>query len=131
MEKYLFFSTGADGDATAEQAMYPASRFLGVEPLSATTTGIYFESAINDTDNDASAMAGDLITVTHADTHATAGSYHRSKLIAREISRAINARYAHTDGFITVMDKDNGVYLGEIDKIKADTSFGLAITLDT
>ena len=128
MEKYLFFSTGADGNATEEQALYPASRFMGVEPQTATTSRIYFKSALNDVDGGGS--GADVIEVTHADTHATAGSYHRSKLIAREISIAINARYAHTDGFITVMDKDNGVYLGEIDKIKADASFGLTITLD-
>ena len=129
MEKYLFFSTGAEGDATQEQAMYPASRFMGVEPQTATTSRIYFKSALNNVDGGGG--GGDIIEVTHADTHATAGSYHRSKLIAKEISRAINARYAHTDGFITVIDKDNGVYLGEIDTIKGDASFGIAITLDT
>jgi len=109
--------------------MYPASRFMGVEPQTATTSRIYFKSAINNVDGGGG--VGDIIEVTHADTHATAGSYHRSKLIAKEISRAINARYAHTDGFITVIDKDNGIYLGEIDTIKEDASFGIAITLDT
>ena len=39
MEKYLYFGSASGADATGEAGMYPASRFLGVEPLTATTTG--------------------------------------------------------------------------------------------
>ena len=128
MEKYLYFGSASGADATGEAGMYPASRFLGVEPLTATTTGVYFSSPMNNVDGGGG--AGDLITITHADTHATAGSYHRSKLIAKEIARAINAG-PHSDGFVTIIDMMSGVHFGEIDTIKTDASFGVAITLDT
>ena len=128
MEKYLYFGTASGADATQEAGMYPASRFCGVEPLTATTTGVYFKGIMNDVDG--GGEDGDLITITHADTHATAGSYHRSKLIAKEIARAINAG-PHSDGFVTIIDMMSGVHFGEIDTIKGDASFGLAITLDT
>ena len=127
MEKYLYFGSASGADATGEAGMYPASRFMGVEPQTATTTRIYFESPIND--NHATSVVGDIIEVTHADTHATAGSYHRSKLIAKEIARAINAG-PHSDGFVTIIDMMSGVHFGEIDTIKNDASFGVAITLD-
>ena len=80
MEHYLYFAEGGGADATTEAVCYAASRFVGVEPITATTTGIYFESPMGDVDGGGG--AGDLITVTHADTHATASSYHRAKLIA-------------------------------------------------
>jgi len=128
MEKYLYFAEGGGADATTEAALYPASRFLGVEPHDATNTYIYFDSAVGDVDGGGG--VGDIIKITHADTHATAGSYHRAKLIARSIAEAINSG-PHVSGVVTIADADNGVYYGDIDTIKGDASFGVVVTLDS
>ena len=50
MEHYLYFAEGGGADASTEAICYPASKFVGVEPITATTTGIYFESAVGDVD---------------------------------------------------------------------------------
>ena len=129
MENYLYFGTGAGANATVEAALYPVSKFIGVEPASATTTRIFFESKLNDVD--AGGGVGDFVEVTHADTHATAGSYHRCKLIAKAMAQAVNAG-PHADGkAISVIDADNGVYFGDITGIIADASFGITITMDS
>jgi len=128
MENYLYFGTGGDADATLEAAMYPASRFIGVEPQTATTTRIFFQSKKNDVDG--SGGVGDFVEVTHADTHATAGSYHRCKIIAQAMAEAVNVG-PHADGkAISVIDADNGVYFGGIAGIITDASFGITITMD-
>ena len=129
MEHYLYFAEGGGADATTEAVCYAASRFVGVDPISATTTGIYFESPLNDVDGGGG--AGDLITVTHADTHATADSYHRSKLIAEAMVEVIG-KGPNSDGLMTsVIDVDNSIYFGQIATIKDDASFGIAVTLDS
>ena len=130
MEHYLYFAEGGGADATTEAVCYPASRFVGVEPISATTTGIYFESPVGDVDGGGG--AGDLITVTHADTHDTAGSYHRAKLIAEAMAEAVNRTGPSVEGKMTsIIDADNDVYFGEIATIVNDASFGIAVTLDS
>ena len=129
MENYLYFGTGAGANATVEAALYPASKFIGVEPASATTTRIFFESKVNDVDGGGG--VGDYVEVTHADTHATAGSYHRCKLIAKAMALAVNAG-PHAGGkAISVIDADNGVYFGDIAGIVTDASFGITITMDS
>ena len=128
MEKMLYFAEGGGADATTEAAMYPASRFLGVEPHDATNTYIYFDSPLGDVDGGGG--VGDIVKITHADTHATAGSYHRSKLIARSIAEAINSG-PHNDGFVVIADADNGVYYGDIATISSDSGFAVAVTLDS
>ena len=125
---YLYFSEGGGADATTEAAMYPVSRFLGVEPQTATTTRIYFESPINDVDGGGG--AGDYIEVTHADTHAVAAG-HRFRVIAQAMAEAANAG-PHADGkSIAIIDVDNGVYFGGIKDIIGDASFGITINLDS
>jgi len=127
MEHYLYFGEGAGADAAGDAVMYPASRFRSVEPISATTTGIWFRSGIGHSN----AAGGDLITVTHADTHDTAGSYHRAKLIAEAMCDLVNAG-PHKKGTVTtVIDMDTNAHYTPIDKIKGDASFGIAITLDS
>ena len=128
MEKMLYFAEGGGADATTEAAMYPASRFLGVEPHDATNTYIYFDSPMGDVDGGGG--VGDIVKITHADSHATAGSYHRSKLIARSIAEAINSG-PHNDGFVVIADADNGVYYGDIATISSDSGFAVAVTLDS
>ena len=129
MEHYLYFAEGGGADATTEAVCYAASKFVGVEPMTATTTRIYFESPVGDVDGGGG--AGDIITVTHADTHATAGSYHRSKLIAEAMVEAVNQGPNAKGKMTSIIDADNGVYFGEIASIITDTSFGIVVTLDT
>ena len=129
MENYLYFGEGGGADATTEAALYPASRFIGVEPASATTTRIFFESPMGDVDGGGG--VGDYVEVTHADTHDTASSYHRCKIIAQAMAEAVNAG-PHTDGkLISIIDADNGVYFGGIAGIIGDASFGITVNLDT
>ena len=129
MEHYLYFAEGGGADATTEAVCYPASKFVGVEPITATTTGIYFESPMGDVDGGGG--AGELITVTHADTHATASSYHRAKLIVEAMVEAVNQGPNATGKMTSIIDADNGVYFGEITSIIGDASFGIAVTLDS
>ena len=129
MENYLYFGEGGGANATTEAALYPASRFIGVEPATATTTRIFFESPVGDVDGGGG--VGDYVEVTHADTHATAGSYHRCKIIAQAMAEAVNAG-PHADGkLISVIDVDNGVYFGGIAGIISDASFGITVNLDS
>jgi hypothetical protein len=129
MEHYLYFAEGNGADAAGDAVMFPASRFIGVEPISATTTGIYFRSALGDVDGGGG--SGDLITVTHADTHDTSGSYHRAKLIAEAMCDLANATPHKAGVMTTVIDMDTNAHYTPIDAIKGDASFGIAITLDT
>ena len=129
MEHYLYFAEGNGADAAGDAVMFPVSRFIGVEPISATTTGIYFRSALGDVDGGGG--SGDTVVVTHADTHETASSYHRAKLIAEAMCEVANAK-PHKAGVVTtVIDMDTNAHFTPIDKIKGDASFGIAITLDT
>lgn len=129
MEHYLYFGEGAGADAAGDAVMFPVSRFRAVEPTSATTTSIYFRSALGDVDGGGG--GGDKIVVTHADTHATSGSYHRAKLIAEAMSDLVNAG-PHKAGIMTsVIDMDTNVHYAPIAAIAGDASFGIAITLDS
>ena len=126
-EHYLYFAEGNGADAAGDAVMFPVSRFRSVEPITVTTTGIWFQSGIGHSN----AGGGDLITVTHADTHDTANSYHRAKLIAEAMCDLVNAK-PHKAGVVTtVIDMDTGSHYTPIDAIKSDTSFGIAITLDS
>ena len=129
MENYLYFGEGGGANATTEAALYKASSFIGVEPATATTTRIFFKRPIND--NHATSQVGDYVEVTHADTHATADSYHRCKIIAEAMAQAVNAG-PHGDGkSISIIDVDNGVYFGGIADIIGDASFGITVNLDS
>ena len=130
MEKYVYFAGinggGGGADASADAACFPVSRFAGVSPLTVTTTGIYFRSAMDNIDD--SGGAGDIITVTHADTSASTG--HRCKLIAAAMGRAMNA-HPHTNGMVDVCDVDNDIYFDGFADIKDDSGFDIVITLDS
>ena len=130
MEKYLYFAGinggGGGADASADAGCFPVSRFAGVSPITVTTTGIYFRSAMDNIDD--SGGAGDLITVTHADTSASKG--HRCKLIAAAMGRAMNAQ-PHTNGMVDVCDVDNDIYFDGFASIKGDSGFDIVITLDS
>ena len=126
MESYLYFADGNGANAASDAGMWPLSRFTGVEAASDTTTKVYFLAGTNDLGY--AADNADVLTITHADTTTAAGSYHRSKLIAKAIVDAIGG--ARDGEVITIIDVDNDQYAGEIESIKGDTSFGIAISLD-
>jgi len=133
MEHYLYFA-GIDGgggaaDGTAQAGLWAASRFIGVEPITASTTGIYFRSGKGDVDGGGG--GGDLITVTHADTHATASSYHRAKAIAETMVELANAAPHKAGQTYTVIDDDESIYAGNLKTISADSGFDIVITLDS
>ena len=133
MEHYLYFA-GIDGgggaaDGSEQAALYPASRFIGVEPVTATTTAIYFRSGLGDVDGGGG--AGDKITVTHADTHDTAGSYHRAKAIAETMCELANAGPHKAGQTFTVVDDDESIYAGNFKTISSDSGFDIVITLDS
>jgi len=128
MENYLYFGEGGGADATTEAGMFPVSKFLGVEPQTATTTRIYFNSAMGNVDGGGG--VGDYVEVTHADTHDAAAG-HRSRLIAKVMARACNAGPHAHGNVVTIIDADNGVYFGDIATIIGDASFGITINLDS
>ena len=131
MEHYLYFGEGAGADAAGDAVMFPASKFIGVEPVSATTTGIFFRSAKGDVDGGGG--AGDKIVVTHADTHATSGSYHRAKAIAEAMAELVNAGPHKAGTMTTVIDMDTAAHFTPIATIAASdaATFAIAITLDS
>ena len=132
-EHYLYFAgiDGGGGGANASQdaGLWPASRFVGVEPLTASTTAIVFRSGLGDVDGGGG--GGDIITVTHADTHDTAGSYHRAKLIAEMMAEYANPAPHKAGQTFTIVDADEGVYAKGIDSIVSDSGFDIVIALDT
>ena len=133
MEHYLYFAGinggGGGANASMDSALYPASRFVGVEPISATTTGIYFRSGMGNVDGGGG--AGDKVVVTHADTHATASSYHRAKAIAETMCELANAAPHKAGKTYTVIDDDESIYAGNLKTISGDSGFDIVITLDT
>ena len=44
METYLYFAENESADAASDCAVYPASTFTGIDPISATTTRISFKA---------------------------------------------------------------------------------------
>tara|TARA_R110002012_G_scaffold287483_1_gene479880 strand:- start:1207 stop:1602 length:396 start_codon:yes stop_codon:yes gene_type:complete len=117
-ENYLYFAkTGTAGDAVTDAACYPVSSFLGSQPLSATTTGLYFKDSTN-LAHSAGSDAGkhNLVTLTHANISATAN-------IHKEVARAV-ARIAANPGrgkVLTVVDTANGVVAEEFEAINDAT----------
>jgi len=133
MEHYLYFAGinggGGGADGSEQAGLWPASRFIGVEPISATTTGIYFRSAIGNVDGGGG--AGDKVVVTHADTHATADSYHRAKMIAETMCELANAGPHKAGQTYTVIDDDESIYAGNLKTVSGDAGFDIVITLDS
>ena len=132
-ENYLYFA-GIDGgggsaDASADAGCWPCSRLAGVSPITATTTGVYFYSALSDAAPFAGG-AGDLVTITHGNETDADETGHRCKLIAKAVAEACNAN-PHQPGMVDVLDADNDIYFGDIATIKSDSGFDMVITLDT
>ena len=129
-DTYLYFA-GIDGgggaaDGTGQAYLGKAKNLLGVMPISTTTTGIYFKSGKESSNQDDAAT--DVITITHANTTTSTG--HRCKLIARACAYAANAT-PHVNGIVDVLDHDNTVFYDGIKEISSDSGFDMVVTLDT
>ena len=95
---YLYF-TEADISSTAqtgEGAMYPASAFLGLDPIGDTTTRISFKA------RNGTAVDDDILLA-----HTTGKHKEVAELIAALLAPSPVTR----SKFIVVADQDNSVYL--------------------
>ena len=91
-ETYLYFAENEGGDAAGDSAVYPASTFTGIDPISATTTRISFKAL-------AGTVADDDILLTHV-----TGKY-------KEVCEALADALSDTSGGLVVFaDEDNTVY---------------------
>ena len=91
-ETYLYFAENLGADAAGDAVVYPASTFLGVDPISATTTRISFKAL-------AGTAADDDILFTHV-----TGKY-------KEICEALADALSDDSGELVIFaDEDNTVY---------------------
>ena len=117
VENFLYFAkSGTSGDEVTDSACYPVSSFLGSQPLSATTTGLYFKDSTNTEHAATTSGKHNLVTLTHANISATAN-------IHKEIARAV-ARISANPGsgkVLTVVDTADGVVAEEFEGVKGAT----------
>jgi hypothetical protein len=112
VENFLYFAkSGTSGTLVTDSACYPVSSFLGSQPLSATTTGLYFKDSTN-LAHSAGTNAGkhNLVTLTH-ETNSTNANIHR------KIAKAV-ATIAANPGrgkVLTVVDTADGVVAEEFE----------------
>ena len=92
---YLYFAEGAV-ETTGEAAMYPASAFLGADPISATTTRLSFKARNN------TAVDDDVLI-----EHASGKHVEVAELIASVLEPSPVTRTK----FIVVADEEHSVYL--------------------
>ena len=92
METYLYFAENLGADAAGDCAVYPASTFTGIDPISDTTTRISFKAL-------SGAAADDDILVTHV-----TGKF---KQIAEALADALSDDNAE---LVIFMDEDNTIY---------------------
>tara|TARA_R100001463_G_C3502164_1_gene219193 strand:- start:48 stop:401 length:354 start_codon:yes stop_codon:yes gene_type:complete len=113
-ETYLYFAENLGGDAAGDSAVYPASTFLGIDPISATTTRISFKALTGN-------AADDDILLTHV-----TGKY-------KQVCEALADALSDTSGQLVVFaDEDNGIYYRKLRELGCvDGSTELNITLDT
>ena len=92
METYLYFAENERADAASDCAVYPASTFTGIDPISDTTTRISFKAL-------AGTAADDDILFTHV-----TGKY-------KEICEALADGLSDDSGELVIFaDEDNTVY---------------------
>ena len=92
---YLYFAEGAV-ETTGEAAMYPASSFLGLDAISATTTRLSFKARNN------TAVDDDVLIKHASGKHAE---------VAELIATVLEPSPVTRTKFIVVADEANGVYL--------------------
>tara|TARA_Y100001972_G_C7412760_1_gene213747 strand:- start:58 stop:432 length:375 start_codon:yes stop_codon:yes gene_type:complete len=124
MENYLYFSDADGADATGDAAMWPASRFIGVDPVSATTTDIYFEGQTGAGDGVDKVRLTHLNSTTVEDDQADLNG-HKCQQIANSIASLLNA-HPHGGRMFTVVDLTENVTAAGMPTISA-----VAITIDT
>ena len=91
----LYFAEGAV-ETTGEAAMFPASSYLGLDAISATTTRLSFKAR-------GCTLVDDDVLVQHASG--------KHKEVAELIASLLAPSSVTTDKFIVVADEVNGVYL--------------------
>lgn len=111
-ETYLYFAENLGGDAAGDCITVPASRFLGCDPVSATTTRISFYAQNNN-------FRDDDILLTHV-----TGKY-------KEVCEALADALSDTSGQLVVFaDEDNGIYYRKLRDLGCvDSNTELDITL--
>tara|TARA_R110002124_G_scaffold206376_1_gene372819 strand:- start:34 stop:384 length:351 start_codon:yes stop_codon:yes gene_type:complete len=91
-ETYLYFAENESADGVGDSHVYPASTFLGVDPISATTTRISFKAI-------AGTAADDDVLLTHV-----TGKF---KQVCEALANALN----DDNGELVVFaDEDNTIY---------------------
>ena len=115
METYLYFAENESADAASDCAVYPASTFTGIDPISATTTRISFKALTGN-------AADDYILVTHE-----SGKY---KELCQALALALNT---DKGGTVIFIDQDNEIYFNELLSLGVivDVPSDPDITLDT
>ena len=112
METYLYFAENLGANAAGDCAVYPASTFTGIDPISATTTRISFKAL-------AGTAADDDILVTHV-----TGKF---KSIAQALANALSD---DSGELVVFMDEDNTIYSKMLRDLGCiDSSTALNITL--
>jgi hypothetical protein len=125
MENYLFFADADGVDATGDAGLYPVSKFIGIQPITATTTGVYFAGGTGVGD------APELVTLTHLNSATVLDDQadingHKCQDIAKAIVRAMNA-HPHSGGkIIDIVDLTNKKYAEGLSGLVT----GVAITID-
>ena len=112
METYLYFAENLGANAAGDCAVYPASTFTGIDPVSDTTTRISFKAL-------AGTAADDDILLTHV-----TGKY-------KEVAEALADALSDDNGELVIfMDEDNGIYSKKLRDLGCiDSSTALNITL--
>ena len=112
METYIYFAENLGANAAGECAVYPASTFTGIDPISDTTTRISFKAL-------AGTAADDDILVTHV-----TGKF---KSIAQALANALSD---DSGELVVFMDEDNTIYSKMLRDLGCiDSSTALNITL--
>ena len=111
METYLYFAQNEGGDAAADCAVYPASTFTGIDPISDTTTRISFKAL-------AGTAADDDILFTHV-----TGKF---KSIAEALADALSD---DSGELVIFADEDNAIYSKKLRDLGCiDSSSTIVIT---
>ena len=112
METYIYFAENLGANAAGDCAVYPASTFTGIDPISDTTTRISFKAL-------AGTAADDDILVTHV-----TGKF---KSIAQALANALSD---DSGELVIFMDEDNTIYSKMLRDLGCiDSSTELNITL--
>ena len=94
---YLYFAEGTV-DSTGEAAMFPASAFLGVDPISGTTSRVSFKARNN------TAIDDDVLVEHASGKHVEFAALLASVLEPSPVTRT---------KFIVVADEEHSVYLDD------------------